>query len=413
MMVRSSVPGRFLVALAIGCSDPEVTRPTEEEPYPPVPGCDEIDHAPCDVRDSDCQRRLFELAVCLRGGEEAQDPPGAVVLSEADYADRLSQDLEGAEAPDPNHFERALVLLGLVEPGAFSPETVVTETAENLLGAYRPETGEILVIDHGEIDDLDRSSLTLVHEYIHLLQDREVGISGVEEEHATSYDTFLATRAVIEGEARLHEARYQASLLGLDPAAVDWGKHFQAALEHAEAWVLEQPSPYTATWQTFPYEWGARLLYFAWEEDGLEGVLARFASPPGSTAVLMASRDGIADEVDTSEIEPPQPPEGWALFSESTLGAWGSFLLFAQSTTAEVAREPALGWRGDHLWVYASDDPDPVTAVVVRLEFASEDLAASARDLGARVPTGALRDGTRVVLFAADAPGVDLTWASE
>src|SRR2546423_15347360 len=39
-------------------------------------------------------------------------------------------------------------------------------------------------------------------------------------------DMALAANSIIEGEARMHETRYQASVLGLDPSQVDWMRRF-------------------------------------------------------------------------------------------------------------------------------------------------------------------------------------------
>jgi hypothetical protein len=379
----------------------------------PVPGCEAFDHAPCDVREEACQAQLFDLALCLRGGGSGA-PPAVSLMTEPEYAEYLNGLVE--PPPQPNHYERALVMLRLVAAAAFEPATVVAERVTNVLGVYRHATEDVVIIDHGAATDDETASRVLIHEFIHALQDRDVDLEARDEEYASSYDSYLAVRALSEGEARLHEIRYLASLSGVDPGAVDWRVRFQRSLEYSEGWVFEQTSPYSAAYDVFPYQWGARYLNFAWEAGGFDAVLARFASPPLTTHTLMTSIDAAAEPVTPSAPATLTPPEGWSPFADATLGAWGTFLLLGQTAPRETARATAFGWRGDRLFVFAgpasADGAEPATAVVWVMDFADEATAAAAHT--SAVVNGAVwiteRVGARLTVATCDQV-VDLAWA--
>jgi hypothetical protein len=398
-----------------GCGgDPEdSTAPPGDLQSFRVPGCEAIDHSGCDVLDAVCQTRLLALAACLRGGEPGEPPP-ITVMTEQEYADYLNEIIAEDPPPNPNHYEIALTMLGLARPGALSPSTVVAATVAHVRGVYRYGPKDILIIDHGAETDEETASNVLVHEFVHALQDRDVNLPAFEEEHATSYDSFLATRAVIEGEARMHQTRHRAAQLGLNPAEIDWRRRFQGALDLGEVGVLEEPSPYTATWNVLPYAWGARYMQFAWEQGGLTGVLERFASPPKTTHALMASVDGIAQPEPTPAVfTAPTASKPWTLLTENVLGAWGIFIAFAPQETPEAARALALAWRGDGLFVYVDAiDETPSTAVVWRMEFADDASASMAEQVASEMipPLEVRREGARVVLAKSNS-GLPIDWA--
>ena len=247
------------------------------------------------MRDSSCQTRLFALAGCLRGEAPGSLPP-ITVVSEADFA--AMQTAEAAmSAPQPHlaTWDWALSSLKVIQPGGLAVETMVSQFVKSVWGLYRSDTSkDILIVDHGAEFDEASASPVLVHEMVHALQDREVDLTQFKTTFGKSDDSSLAARSVTEGEARMHETRYRASVLGLDPAAVDWARRFDNAVAVDEKYLLMQPSPLTATSMAFPYEWGARYVYNRWALDSMSGVHGLFLAPPVTTRVLMASADATS-----------------------------------------------------------------------------------------------------------------------
>ena len=77
------------------------------------------------------------------------------------------------------------------------------------------EQRHVIIVDRGEPADDPSTNNVLVHELIHALQDADVHLSAFREELAVGYDPSLGGRAVVEGEARLHQTRLWAAQLGL------------------------------------------------------------------------------------------------------------------------------------------------------------------------------------------------------
>jgi hypothetical protein len=375
-----------------------------------VEGCEEIDHSACDVRDIGCDERLLELAVCLRGGDGAPLPL-ITVMSEAEFADYLYESSEEDPPPAINHFERALVSLGLVQPGAFTLDTVVSDLVESVGGIYRSDSEDILIIDHGDDSDVDLTSSILVHEFVHYLQDRDIDLAAFHDAHSESSDASLASTSMTEGEAELHQLRYYASLLGLDPNTVDFRERFENMVSWSESYLLEQASPYARRWSVFPYAWGGRYVQAAWENAGRDAVLERFAAPPTQTRTLMAVEDGaVPEDVAAVSFASPTPPEGWSLYSEDVGGAFMLFLYLAKLTTPEEARALALEWRGDKLAIFSSEAEEPRTIVAWRVAFADATSASRFFSLSSRTTPGRLEAPTNVVLANANTT-LDVDWA--
>lgn len=420
-----------LAFLGCGGGDDSGAAPLGPLPQFPVPGCEHIDHSPCDTRMRECDARLFELAACLRGTEPG-DLPTITLVSQEQYADYLTG-LQHTVFHRPltdtpfwprvsAQYEAALVLLGLIEPGALAPQAAVDRRVDLIWGVYRWATKDILMVDHGAPADDPASNFILVHEFIHALQDREVDLQSWETEHSVDSDSGLAADSVVEGEARLHESRYRASLYGLDPGTLDWHSYFDSVIAQSDQWILEQPSRYLYSGFAFPYDYGSRFVNFAWEANAHEGVLGLFDSPPASTQLLMASVDGVAAAPPVAQVPAPISPSEWTLIATNALGAWGTFLVLAPTTTPQVARDLALHWRGDELFIYTTADlfavplqdaaAEPAvttTAVVWKLELADES-SASAVALDLQKLSGTVRSQGTSVTFAASDPIAPLDW---
>jgi len=380
----------------------------------PVPGCEAIDHTPCDARDLSCQTRLFALAGCLRGEDPGPLPP-ITVLSEADFAAMLTMEA-AMRAPQPHlaTWDWALSSLKLIEPGGLAVDTMISQSAKWVLGEFRSDPRkEILVIDHGADFDAESASPVLVHEMVHALQDREVDLMQFETTFDKSDDASLAARSIVEGEARMHETRYRASVLGLDPAEIDWPRRFENAVALDEKYLLMEASPLTATSRAFPYEWGARYVYNRWAQGGMDGVHGLFLAPPVTTRVLMASVEVDVDPEPAPAAAPlPSPPVGWTALDTATLGAWGLFLAMTEATPGAIRSDVetlALSWRGDGVGIY--EGPAGATAVVWHIDMGSITSAAQVASLLQGVPNVTVGTAGTWATIARASDAGPLDWA--
>lgn len=382
-----------------------------EPPRFAVYGCESLDASPCDVRASDCQVRLFHVAACLRGEEVGTLPP-IKVISEDDYVAELERRAAERQRPNPDHEENALRMFGLVVEGALQPEAMIRERARSIGGFYRPESKEIVVVDHGvERSSREELSLVFVHEALHALQGRTVDLEGYFDDHGESDDSLIAARAMVEGEARFYDTRYLAYLVGVDPQGLDWELRFQRSVELDEEWTVTQLSRFTSGTFVFPYAWGARYLSFVFDQEGQQGIAQRLVSPPKATHTLIASEhDAFAPELEPASIPFPAGPDEWLFQSRNTLGAWGVLLASARME-ADEAHALALAWRGDAFFIYAHTGQNWTAAVwkVELADAASAQLFANAlRALGAGGESRVF--GARVV-FAANNGGQSMEWA--
>jgi len=381
--------------------------------YPPVPGCEGIDPTPCDVRAPECETRLFALAACLRGDQTNATPPPVTVISETDFGAMLATEA-AMSTPDPHRdrWDWALSTVGLIAPGGLSPQAMMTQTVTSILGEYRYKTKDILVIDHGSSFNEQSASPVLVHEMVHALQDREVDLTQYSSTYSGTQDMWLAADSIVEGEARMQETRYRASVLGVDPGQVDWMRRFDNSVAVDQAYVLMQPSPLTASTGTFPYEWGARYVYDTWTAAGMTmaSVHGRFLSPPLTTRVLIASIDQALDpEAAPATIAAPVPPDSWMPVDGSTMGAWAVFLMLAKLSPTD-AQSIALGWQADGFWIY--DGPASQGALVWQIDLADQPTAARmATILLPLFGNGNVRQSGARVVVAKATDGQPLDWA--
>ncbi len=199
----------------------------------------------------------------------------------------------------------------------------------------------------------------------------------------------------------------------LDPGTVDFGARFRNSVAWDEKALRDEPSTYLAGYRWFPYEWGARYLWFSFQADGLDGVLARYASPPLTTRTLMASVDAALDDLGPpAELPSPVPPSEWAPFTDTTLGAFGVFLVLLHATQAvEEARTLALGWRGDRLSVLAGTTDDAPTAAVLAIEFSDAATAATVTLRFAAFRSARVQRTDARVVMAVATTSTPLDWA--
>lgn len=397
--------GALLLALACGEDagpEPAPLPPSFPEPMP-VPGCEAFDYARCDVRLPECVENLAQIASCMRGGAPAGPSPTVSFLSQEEAHQDLLEALAATAPPSPNHFERALVLLGLTQPSSFEPEVTAERLAAGYTAYYRRDSGELVVIDHGgriEVSAGTPAAQALVlHELIHALQDREHDLDAFAVAHQQDSEGNLRGNCVIEGEARLHELRLYSALWGNDVSAIDWTGELLRRSNETEDEVFLATDLYSASLLSMPYAFGAAYVERVRAEQGVDGVRALFDAPPANMREILAPGWGGAASPTEVQPLPPLAPEGLTREAYSSLGAWGVYLMTRpRSLTLEAARKLALSWSGDLLEAYSFDGNQ--TALSWTIQLATEADAASLASLLAPQFQPQL-SGTRVRLLLA------------
>jgi len=308
------------------------------------------------------------------GVERAPDVPIRVV-TEAQLVTELEEPSseEPADEQDARalpHVERALAALRLVEPGALTRGGGATaELVDRVDGVYQDAQRGIALVDRGMPKDSPEIAAVLVHELVHAIQDDKYDLVEWQRLLAHDVDSTLALRSVSEGQATYAQFRVIYAMLGYDLGRVDLTR----PLREFRARVLESahddPSPYLASFTTFPYAVGVGAAAQAWSPTGPHFDERQFTNPPLTT--LQALGESYALDVTAAEppaLDAPAVADGYTLLDETRLGSFlFELFLHRHGLGSEDARAYALDWLTDRLWIYAG--PDQGTRFLWELEL--------------------------------------------
>jgi len=390
-------------------------------------GCEERKLHLCDIATSDCQESIYYAGVRIRG--DGYDPfagiPPIRTIGEEQFRDELQAEADQA-AKDPASqqpwWNSALALLHLMPSAAEVEQDAIDNQVEQVAAYYDPSTRKVTVIDHQKAQtDSTRlgNMITLAHELVHAIQDRELDL----DIHPQTTDELFANKAIIEGDATVHEF-----LFALD-------------LEPRIKQVYPDPLSYVKTLRAMFMADGPKL------EDGSDGVNFATLGPPAMAAMYLVyplggiwvgehhKRGGnsavrhaygkspkrsieyllpfgtVAPPVTTSTCTPHFPTnQDFVARGKDTLGAvmlygylmgWG-----VKSAEAEVT---ASLWRKDAMFV-AYNPNTQKTAVAWRIELAqpvsAETLAYITTADGPRV----VQEGSTLLITASDDADVAANW---
>jgi hypothetical protein len=369
LLLAARLCGTFAVC---GCSsrDEPATPTLSLAPPAPLPECPDADYSPCDIREGSCQRQLGDLAACLR--EDAPLATPIDVMTEAEYLALLRQEAEGSSEPPVKHFNRAISKLGLAPLQNISYDDQLETRVANLGGVYRPEEKRIIIIDRERTGDRVYDDIVLVHELVHALQDADHDLLHWPDDEPTTFDSGLAHSTLVEGEAKFYEYRASVPLLGLDLDDVDLEVTLQENLERSFEQALSAELLMSESYATVTYGMGAVQTLRVWNESGPRGMDPLWASPPRTMQRIMSELFGLNTPQDRGiDIAAPEI-EALAAYDDTTLGAWGLYLVLAKAGEAQPL-ERSLTWRGDHLWVF--EDGDAATYALWQLELESSEAA--------------------------------------
>ncbi len=348
---------------------------------------------PCDIVDGACQQRIAQIAACQWGGPAAAVvQPVVHTLSQTQYRARLheraTQDTETQALRSA--VDASLALLGLIDGGDLSLESVVERNARGVLAYYEPESKSITVIEQGSDTGELEANATLLHEMVHALQDAEHDLSALRAGGNGSSDGDVALRSLVEGEAKLHDLLFLAAAGGspLSP------ERLQQLLEQrrvlSEDLLFQGASALASSLQSVPYLYGPEWLLGRWLEGGREALRATYDAIPTALLGVLQDAWGGAEEpvvprhypapnVYTTDGAEPAPGSELIPLAHDRLGAFSVYALARLAGDAPAGQQLALGWRGDQLDVYELDAGG--AAARWHVSFASPQQAAAFGDL--------------------------------
>lgn len=255
---------------------------------------------------------------------------------------------------------------------------------------YSPEEQRITLVGEASDD-------VIVHEWVHALQDQHFDLVAYDVLDTT--DTFLARRAVVEGDAVLAQLRFLRQQDGGDLDAVRWPDTFALWRALGDEQLADGGyPPIFLDYVSFVYAHGLIFTVHNLLGVGPDGAAeaapppydfaradALFTTrPPASTQAVLAL-DVTGDEVaPVTALGLGALPEAVAGRLEhidwDTLGAWYVYLLFyplpADALPAS-ARELAAAWNGDRA-DFVRDRETGAMAVTWATAWTSEAMAAAA-----------------------------------
>jgi hypothetical protein len=280
-------------------------------------------------------------------GLEFVEPPTVVVLTRAALAARVADLVD--EDLDPDEvavWQEVYGVLGLLERSVDLGDAYRGAYAEQVAGFYDPETREMFVGADAALSPLDRS--IVVHELVHALTDQHFQwwpeLDGLTT--GGEYDAASAIHALAEGDATYFQLVYLQSLpIGDYIAAVEESLA-------ADTTVLDTLPGWFAADLVFPYDAGFRFVSRLVDSGGIDSVDQAYRMAPSTTEQILQPGKYLILEPALAVALPPLDLDGYEVFDEGPLGAWGLQNLLLDGVSDADRIIAAGGWGGDHFRIH-------------------------------------------------------------
>jgi len=304
------------------------------------------------------------------------------------------------EQDELDRAQRFYVTLGMLPADLDVEAMLLAVMGEQVVGYYDPER-DVMVIRDDVMRELSRSpspesASVLVHEYVHALQDQNLGLSesmGLER----SIDGDNAFASVIEGDATLAMIGFMTDAVGvpLRTFTADLSRvHalLDQGLSQARGAELERAPPIIRVPLLSHYFDGLVLCAAVHGPGDWAAVDGLHHAPPTTTEQVLHPEKYLMGEVGRDVVLPvfaALEAEGFTVLDEDTLGEL-ELSIFLGRGTAERDLGAGEGWDGDRVRVYVRGEESAA------VWFSSWDTEADAIEVEqalARVPVA----GERVV----------------
>lgn len=284
------------------------------------------------------------------------EPVNIEVNNQQELRDFVLQDIQDNYPLEDQQADlRALVILGLFEPGTDLAQLQIDLLGEQVAGYYDPETDEMVVISSGTDETLSASDeLTFAHETIHALQDQHFDLLALQgDPDAMDDDASLALTALIEGDATTGQIEYLFAHPGLIRDLQREATAFDSSA------LDESPAIFRET-LLFPYDEGADFVDQLYQDGGWEAVDAAYANPPQSTEQILHPESYYAGEGPVAvDLYDPRDALGsdWEILDLNVMGELiTGIFLNSDGVDSDEAELAAEGWGGDRYVVIGTDD---------------------------------------------------------
>lgn len=291
-----------------------------------------------------------------------------LVIGVDELRDRYQHALDDEDRADMHVEEAVLKLLGAIEPGA-DLETLYDDLhEEQVSGFYSPSEKSFYLVERGESSTGDQ--LTIVHEYVHALQDQHFDLQALQDNAANS-DQALAIRALAEGDATLAMLLYADEFVpvyDMMEAVAEIGGVEETTLDASPAFIRES--------ELFPYIAGLEFISTLHDRGEWPAVDAAYEKLPESTEqILHPERYRQGDSpVDVTLPDLAGALErDWQEVDRDVMGELGLRLFLEEHAGPAMARLAAEGWGGDsYVVLHNSKDGSYLLAMVTEWDDQEE-----------------------------------------
>jgi hypothetical protein len=291
-------------------------------------------------------------------------------------------------------------------------QILVNLYSAQVLGMYDDEVDTLFVVSDGEFDLLDQ--LTLAHEYVHGLQDQNIGLDNFVDEDQVNDDQYLARMALVEGDATLAMTQYLlAHLREVSPEDL---QSLEEEDEGSAEAVAAAPDLIRET-LVFPYNEGTEFVTLL-QEQGWQAIDAAYADPPQSTEqILHPDKYLERDEPQIVSLPPLTDTlgTGWERLDSETLGEFQTIIYLAQQVDQATAEQASAGWDGDQYTLYGRGEEELLVLATVWDSEADRDefVAAYRQYATAKYGQDPSRTESEAIWWQAPDQVTALRWSAE
>ncbi|MBI1848599.1 MAG: hypothetical protein HY294_11845 [Candidatus Rokubacteria bacterium] len=303
--------------------------------------------------------RAWRMLADFKGMAEPGPPPPIARKTGEEIRKELEVEIAREYPPERLEAERkAMVAWGLIPPAYDFKALIAGVVSEQLAGYYDPRTRSIGL---AEPKSVNQEALTVVHELVHALQDRQTSLAAFIPKEPGRSDQVLARQALIEGEAVALSMEYLLRTEGLQFTSIpslDDVRSISFAPGLAGPAVRSAPK-YLRDVLFFPYQEGVGFMQQLKKRAAWSTVTDLYRDPPRSTAQILHPSKRLGRREDPLVIRLPDLDAlvtGVTPVIEDELGEFTLGSAVEPYLGLTRARRAAVGWRGDRhrIWENAA-----------------------------------------------------------
>jgi hypothetical protein len=310
---------------------------------------------PSVLHDFERDPRPFIAHVAKLRGLPQRRPPRVQFHDERSFRAALERELSlDSGATSASDTAAFFLAFGFTLPSSAAKNTPADVQREQVIAFYDDRAHAVHVRRPSTLSEEDRrtAALVLAHEIGHALQHDNFDVPPVRK--LTDDDTFLASMALLEGDAMLTMLAYASveehvplkRTLVRAQRSVERGELDDYLKATGDSRRLMAAAPIVRERLLFPYLGGMRFIGALHRAGGFALVDKVYGQPPVTTEQILHPDKYLAGER-AIEVAPPKPPPGFELVTSGRMGELQTRITLERCNSRADAERAAAGWGGD------------------------------------------------------------------